>query len=50
MNTVLVAPVVIGDGAYTGAGAVVVSDVPAGSLAKGVPAKIDDEWIEPSKR
>lgn len=50
VNTVLVAPVVIGDGAYTGAGAVVVSDVPAGSLAKGVPAKIDDEWIEPSKR
>ncbi len=50
VNTVLVAPVQIGDGAYTGAGAVVVADVPPGSLAKGVPAKIDDEWISPSQR
>ena len=29
----LVAPVDIGDGAYTGAGAVIRSDVPPGSLA-----------------
>ena len=50
VNTVLVAPVTIGDGAYTGAGAVVVTDVPSGSLAKGVPAQIDDDWIAPSER
>jgi bifunctional UDP-N-acetylglucosamine pyrophosphorylase / glucosamine-1-phosphate N-acetyltransferase len=43
-NTVLVAPVEIGDGAYTGAGAVVSSDVPPGALAKGVPARIEEGW------
>jgi bifunctional UDP-N-acetylglucosamine pyrophosphorylase/glucosamine-1-phosphate N-acetyltransferase len=43
-NTVLVAPVEVGDGAYTGAGAVVASDVPPGALAKGVPARIDEGW------
>ncbi|MGH8984531.1 MAG: bifunctional UDP-N-acetylglucosamine diphosphorylase/glucosamine-1-phosphate N-acetyltransferase GlmU [Acidimicrobiia bacterium] len=43
-NTVLVAPVEVGDGAYTGAGAVVNRDVPPGALAKGVPAEIDDGW------
>jgi bifunctional UDP-N-acetylglucosamine pyrophosphorylase/glucosamine-1-phosphate N-acetyltransferase len=45
-NTVLVAPVEVGDGAYTGAGAVVASDVPPGALAKGVPARIDEGWAE----
>lgn len=35
-NTVYVAPVRIGDGAYTGAGAVVRKDVPAGALAISV--------------
>jgi bifunctional UDP-N-acetylglucosamine pyrophosphorylase/glucosamine-1-phosphate N-acetyltransferase len=45
-NTVLVAPVEVGEGAYTGAGAVVNRDVPAGALAKGVPAKIDEGWAE----
>lgn len=32
-STVLVAPVEVGEGAYTGAGSVITSDVPAGSLA-----------------
>ena len=43
-NTVLVAPVAIGDGAYTGAGAVVSRDVPPGALAKGVPARVEEGW------
>ena len=44
-NTVLVAPVEIGDGAYTGAGSVVTRDVPAGAMAKGVPATIEEGWV-----
>ena len=40
VDTMLVAPVEIGDGARTGAGAVVTKDVPAGKLAVGVPARI----------
>jgi bifunctional UDP-N-acetylglucosamine pyrophosphorylase/glucosamine-1-phosphate N-acetyltransferase len=43
-NTVLVAPVEVGDDAYTGAGAVVNRDVPPGALAKGVPATIEKDW------
>jgi bifunctional UDP-N-acetylglucosamine pyrophosphorylase / glucosamine-1-phosphate N-acetyltransferase len=45
-NTVLVAPVELGPGAYTGAGAVVNRDVPANALARGVPATIIDGWAE----
>jgi bifunctional UDP-N-acetylglucosamine pyrophosphorylase/glucosamine-1-phosphate N-acetyltransferase len=45
-NTVLVAPVEVGEGAYTGAGAIVNRDVPPFSLAKGVPAQIDEGWAE----
>ncbi len=40
-NSVLVAPVELGDEAETGAGAVVTRDVPPGHLAKGVPARAE---------
>lgn len=38
-DTMLVAPVKVGDGAVTGAGSVVINDVEADSLVVGVPAK-----------
>ncbi len=38
-DTMLVAPVTVGDGAVTGAGSVVTKDVEAGRLVVGVPAK-----------
>src|SRR5262249_20885615 len=43
-NTVLVAPVELGDGATTGAGAVVNRDVPPNALAKAVPGKSEENW------
>ena len=43
-NTVFVAPVDVGDDAWTGAGAVVNRDVPPGAMAKGIPAKVEEGW------
>lgn len=42
-DTLLVAPVRIGQGARTGAGSVVTRDVPAGELALGVPARVQEK-------
>ncbi|TXK19516.1 bifunctional UDP-N-acetylglucosamine diphosphorylase/glucosamine-1-phosphate N-acetyltransferase GlmU [Homoserinibacter sp. GY 40078] len=45
-HNVFVAPVTIGDGAYTGAGTVVRKDVPAGSLAMNVaPQRNLEGWV-----
>ena len=49
VDTMLVAPVEIGDGAKTGAGAVVTKSVPAGKLAVGVPARIREPRVTPSE-
>ncbi|HKT38285.1 MAG TPA: bifunctional UDP-N-acetylglucosamine diphosphorylase/glucosamine-1-phosphate N-acetyltransferase GlmU [Ktedonobacterales bacterium] len=39
-DTMLIAPVTLGDGARTGAGSVVTRDVPPGGLAVGMPARM----------
>lgn len=45
-NTVFTAPVNIGDGAYTGAGAVIRDDVPAGALSiNAVDQRIIEDWV-----
>lgn len=45
-NTVFVAPVQVGDGAYSGAGAVIRSDVPAGALAVSLAKQRNSEgWV-----
>jgi len=47
VDTMLVAPVEVGDGARTGAGAVVTKNVPPGKLAVGVPARIREPRVRP---
>ncbi len=47
VDSMLVAPLEIGDDAQTGAGAVVTRDVPAGKLAVGVPARIREPRARP---
>jgi bifunctional UDP-N-acetylglucosamine pyrophosphorylase/glucosamine-1-phosphate N-acetyltransferase len=49
-HTVFVAPISIGDGAYTGAGTVVRKDVPPGSLAVTVaPQRNVDGWVKSNR-
>ncbi|MDN4483622.1 bifunctional UDP-N-acetylglucosamine diphosphorylase/glucosamine-1-phosphate N-acetyltransferase GlmU [Demequina lignilytica] len=46
-DNTLIAPVHIGDGAYTGAGAIIRHDVPAGALAlNSVPQQVVEGWVE----
>lgn len=49
-HTVLVAPIRLGDGAKTGAGAVIRKDVPAGALALSVaPQRNVEGWVEKNR-
>jgi bifunctional UDP-N-acetylglucosamine pyrophosphorylase/glucosamine-1-phosphate N-acetyltransferase len=55
-DTILRAPVTVGEGAFTAAGSVVTKDVPPGMLAVGVPARIrqprpkpDDGSVSPEQ-
>jgi bifunctional UDP-N-acetylglucosamine pyrophosphorylase/glucosamine-1-phosphate N-acetyltransferase len=48
-DTMLVAPVSVGDGAVTAAGSVVTEDVPPDTLVAGVPAKIKKKISEESE-
>src|SRR5204863_3398382 len=48
-DTMLVAPVTVGKGSVTAAGAVVTEDVPPNTLVAGVPAKIKKKLTEDGK-
>lgn len=49
-NTVFVAPVTVGDGAYSGAGTVIRKDVPAGALAVNVaPQRNLEGWVRANR-
>jgi bifunctional UDP-N-acetylglucosamine pyrophosphorylase/glucosamine-1-phosphate N-acetyltransferase len=48
VDTMLRAPITLGDDSRTGAGAVVTRDVPAGKLAVGVPARIREPRQKPT--
>lgn len=46
-DTMLVAPVEVGDGAYTAAGSVITEDIPAGALGLGrAPQRTIEGWVE----
>src|SRR5581483_7819044 len=47
-DTLLVAPVQVGDGSATGSGAVVTRSVPPGKLAVGMPARVLRDWVAPA--
>jgi bifunctional UDP-N-acetylglucosamine pyrophosphorylase/glucosamine-1-phosphate N-acetyltransferase len=47
-DTMLIAPITVGEGAATGAGAVVTRDVPPGKVAVGVPARIRERRTKPT--
>jgi bifunctional UDP-N-acetylglucosamine pyrophosphorylase / glucosamine-1-phosphate N-acetyltransferase len=49
VDTMIVAPREIGEGAKTGAGSVVTRDVPPGKLAVGVPARIREPRARPAE-
>jgi bifunctional UDP-N-acetylglucosamine pyrophosphorylase/glucosamine-1-phosphate N-acetyltransferase len=48
-NSVLVAPINVGDGAVIGAGSVVTHDVDSDSLVRGVPARPVKDWVDPAR-
>lgn len=50
-DTMLVAPVTVGDGAYTAAGSVVTEDVPPGSIAIGRARQVNvDGWVARNRK